>query len=127
MSVMISESEAVGSVPSTVMSIIHDLRNPLTTIRAASEVLSRSGVPESQVRRMAQNVRGASVRMEELLEEFLGRCRGAHTLRELSETRELIADAVQWIEDRARSQSVEIVQDVPKGLQIWVDRLRIHL
>ena len=51
--------------------------------------------------------------------------RGANR-REISEIRELTADAVQRIADLAESQSVEIIQDVPEGLQIRVDRLRIH-
>ena len=126
MNVMTTERESMGSVPSAAASIIHDLRNPLATIRASSEVLIRSGLSESQVRRIARNVQGASVRIEELLEEFFGQCRGANRQRELSEVRELTADAVHRIADLAESQSVEIVQDVPRGLQIPVDRLRIH-
>jgi len=123
---MTTERESMGSVSSAAASIIHDLRTPLSTIRASSEVLIRSGLSESQIRRIARNVQGASVRMEELLKEFLGQCRGAHSQRELSEIRELTADAVRRIADRAEVQSVETVQDIPTGLKINVDRLRIH-
>ena len=120
---MTTERESIGSAA---VSIIHDLRNPLATIRASSEVLIRSGLSECQVRRIARNVHGASVRIEELLGEFLGQCRRAPKPRELSEIRELTADAVGRIADLAESQSVKIIQDVPAGLQISVDRLRIH-
>lgn len=120
---MTTELESIGSVA---VSIIHDLRNPLAAIRASSEVLIRSGLSECQVRRIARNVHGASVRIEELLGEFLGQCRGADRQRELAEIRELIGDAVQRIADLAESQSVEIIRDVPEGLQIFVDRVRIH-
>ena len=126
MNVMTTERESMGSVPSVAVSIIHDLRNPLSTILASSEVLIRSELSESQIRRIARNVQGASVRIEELLKEFLGQCRGANGQRELSDIRELTADAVRRIADRAEFQSVETIQDIPNGLKISVDRLRIH-
>jgi signal transduction histidine kinase len=114
------------TIRSAAVSIIHDLRNPLAAIRASSEVLIRGGLSECQVRRIARNVHGASVRIEELVGEFLGQCRGANRHRELCEIHELIVDAVERIAERAESQSVEIVREVPEGLHISVDRLRIH-
>jgi signal transduction histidine kinase len=119
---MTTELESMGSAA---VSIIHDLRNPLATIRASSEVLIRAGLSECQVRRIARNVHGASVRIEELVAEFL-QCRGANRHRELCEIHELIVDAVERIAELAESQSVEIVQEVPEELHISVDRLRIH-
>jgi signal transduction histidine kinase len=72
MNVMTTERESMGSASSVAVSIIHDLRNPLPTIRASSEVLIRSGLSESQVRRIARNVQGVSVRMEELTDRLAG-------------------------------------------------------
>jgi hypothetical protein len=51
-------------------SIIREVRDPLATIRAGAEVLVRSGLTELQIQRIARNVQEASIRMQELLEEF---------------------------------------------------------
>jgi signal transduction histidine kinase len=119
-------SEAMGSVPADPISIIHDFRNPLTAIHASAEMLLSQGLSEPHVQRLARNIYGASVRMQELLDEFLGRCGGASRDPELSDIRELANNAVSRIAAAAEFQSVAIVQDVPEGLEIVVDRHRIH-
>jgi signal transduction histidine kinase len=49
----------------------HDLRNPLTAIHASAEMLVHSTLTDVQVRRIARNMYGASVRMKILLDEFV--------------------------------------------------------
>jgi signal transduction histidine kinase len=118
--------EQKGPTSKVAISLIHDFRNPLATIRASSEMLVRSGLSEPQIRRIARNVHGASLEMQELLEEFVAHCKGADREHEVSDLHELAANAVGRIADRAASQSVEIVQDIPGGLEITVDRHRIQ-
>jgi K+-sensing histidine kinase KdpD len=46
-----------------VVSIVHDLRNPLATIHSSAEMLVRSSLSQPQVHRIARNIYCALVRM----------------------------------------------------------------
>lgn len=114
-------AEGAASV-SAVMSIVHDLRNPLATIHGSAEMLVGSRLSQPQVHRIARNMYCASVRMRELLEEFLERSRVAENEREPSDICELVASAVEKVAISAEFQSVHIVQVVPEGLIVTLDR-----
>jgi signal transduction histidine kinase len=108
---------------SEVASIVHDLRNPLAAIRGSAAILVRSRVSQSQVQRIARNMYRASVRMRELL-EFLDQSQGLERLA-LSDVHDLVASAVDQIAGSAELQSVHIVQAIPEGLVIALDRRRM--
>jgi hypothetical protein len=57
--------EPTGRLPE-IASLLHDLRNPLSTISASAEVLIGTGLSEPQIHRVARNLHCASVRMKEL-------------------------------------------------------------
>jgi signal transduction histidine kinase len=109
-----------------ITAIIHDLRNPLSAIRASAEMLIGPRLSDSQLRRVARNLYGASVRTEELLEEFLRRYRGTKTGVEPSDLHELVNSAVEKVALLAESQSVRIMENVPERLIIELDRRRIE-
>lgn len=106
-------------------SIVHDLRSPLSTIHGSAELLIRAGLSDQQVHRIARNVYGASVRMKELLDEFLHQYRGSCVGGE-SSLRQLLAGAVERIAALAESQSVQIFQSVPETLVTVLDRDRLQ-
>ena len=125
MNVMTIVNERAGSV-SEVESIVHDLRNPLSAIHGSAEMLIGSKLSEPQLHKVARNLYGASVRMRELLDEFLNRHRAAERGLEPADLRELVAGAVDKIALAAESQSVHIMQSVPDNLMVAVDRPRIQ-
>jgi signal transduction histidine kinase len=114
-----------GSIPAAV-SIIHDLRNPLAAIHGSAEMLVRSKLSQPQVSRIARNMYCASVRMRELLEEFLDQSRLTEKTMEHADVHELVTGAVDRVAVSAEFQSVRIVRVVPQGLKIEVDRHRIQ-
>ena len=107
-------------------SVVHDLRNPLSTIYGSAELLISADLSEQQIRRLARNMYGASVRVKELLDELLSRYRRTDGDMELSNLRELIVNAVDKIAMLAEAQSVRLVQNLPATLIIAVDRRRIE-
>jgi signal transduction histidine kinase len=109
-----------------ITSIIHDLRNPLSSIQGGAEVLIHSTLSAPQIHRIARNMYGASVHMKELLDEFLSRYRAAGERAEPSDLREIVRNAVDKLALVAEAQSVEIVQDVPDDLVVAIDRDRIR-
>jgi len=109
-----------------ITSIVHDLRNPLSTIHGGAEILISSRLSESQVHRIVRNMYGASIHMRELLDEVLTRFRGTDKGAEPSDLGELVTSAVDKVAVVAEAQSVEIVQNVPEELVIPLDRQRIQ-
>src|SRR5436190_2258677 len=127
MSPMPIAPERSGSIPAAVaVAIVHDLRNPLSAIHGCAEMLIDSRLSHLQVQRIAQNMYGASIRMRELLEEFLERCKGIEKGRESCDLRELVTSAFEVIGQTAEVQSVRILRDIPAGLKIVVDRHRVR-
>jgi signal transduction histidine kinase len=116
-----------GSIPAAVaVAIVHDLRNPLTAIHGCAEMLIDARLSQPQVHRIAQNMYRASFRIQELLDEFLERCRGAEQGREPSDVRQLVTNATEVIGHTAEVQSVRIIRDIPAGIQVFVDRRRVR-
>jgi signal transduction histidine kinase len=125
MTLLIKGSEQTRSI-SAVASIVHDLRNPLATIHGSAEMLVASRLSPAQIQRIARNMYRASARMRELLDEFFDQSRSAERQMEPSDVRELVRSAVNRVAVSAESQSVQIVQAVPEGLTIAVNRHPIH-
>jgi len=113
---------ALGSLA---ISVVHDIRNPLAVIRSGAEMLSNSQLPEKQVRRLARNVYNASVRVEELLQDYVDLCRTRDCQPHASNLRRLVAHAVERIAAVPQAQSLVVEQDVPEDLVVIVDRRRI--
>jgi signal transduction histidine kinase len=111
---------------SEIMSIVHDLRNPLSTIHGSAELLIGNGLSEPQIRRVSAHIYDASVRINELLQECLTRYQHPDSGPECYGLAELVNGAVHKIALRAHSQSVQIFQNVPKDFQVTVDRQRIQ-
>jgi len=117
--------ELAGPIPE-IASLVHDLRNPLSAIHGSAEVLISSRLSELQVRRIARNLFGASVRMKELLDEVLTRYSGTERRVDPSDLRELVTSAVDKVALVAEAQSAKIIQNIPENLEIAVDRQRIE-
>ncbi len=117
MNVLTISSEPQASI-SAAASIVHDLRNPLATLHGSAEILVRSRLSRPQVNRIARNMYSASVRMREMLEDFLDQTRGSGKALEPSHLRDLIQTAVDRIAVSAEFQSVQIVQAVEEDLVI---------
>ena len=107
------------------MSVVHDLRNPLAAIHSGAEMLHACQLPEQQVRRLARNIRNASVRIQELLQDYVDLCRAGESQRRPSILRNLVAQAVDRVADVADAHSVVVVQDIADDLFVTVERGRI--
>jgi signal transduction histidine kinase len=107
------------------MSIIHDLRNPLAVIHSGAEMLNGSQLPDHQVRRLTRNMYDASVRIQELLNDYVDLFRTRESQLLPFSLRRLVAEAVDRIAAMAEAQSVIVVQDVPEDLVVNLQRRRI--
>jgi signal transduction histidine kinase len=97
--------------------MIHDFRNPLGTIRSASEMLLDADVNAVQLKRLAGNMHNAATRMQELLTDLTDSLRGNLAPREIGSLLEVILAACKTA--RARShENVRLLVDVPVGLRL---------
>ena len=107
------------------MSIVHDLRNPLSAIYSGAEMLLESQLPPEESHRLARNIFTSAVRIKELLQDYVDHCRATERQLSPANVRNLVSDAVDRIAPLAEAQSVAMVQEVPADLAILVDRRRI--
>jgi two-component system phosphate regulon sensor histidine kinase PhoR len=107
------------------MSIVHDLRNPLSAVYSGAEMLLESQLPPEESHRLARNIFTSAVRIKELLQDYVDHCRATERQLSPSNVRNLISDAADRIAPLAEAQSVALVQDIPVDLAILVDRRRL--
>src|SRR5580658_5338196 len=74
-------------------SIVHDLRNPLGTVIAGSEMLMELDLAPAQVKRLAANILRSAGRMRDLVADLVGASGGSKSRSEICKIREVIASA----------------------------------
>jgi signal transduction histidine kinase len=107
-------------------SIVHDLRNPLGTVFAGAEMLMQLDPASPQGKRLAANIYRAASRMRELLADLAGASCGNKSTCEICNIRDVIIAASEAALLAAESQRVQILHEVPEGLEIPVQRSRIE-
>jgi signal transduction histidine kinase len=112
----------IAGVDRVALKIVHDLRNPLSTIHAAAEMLISSELSIGQIQRLVRNMYLASTRSQELLQHFAESCRLESSGRKPCNFMNLIATAIGRVSPAATAQSVLIQQLVPSDLVVILDR-----
>jgi signal transduction histidine kinase len=108
------------------VSILHDLRNPLGTVIAGSEMLMELDLTPAQVKRLAANVLKAAGRMRNLVADFADAKRGNKSKSEICKIRDVIAAASEAASPAAEKQSVRILNDAPGGIELPMARSRME-
>jgi signal transduction histidine kinase len=118
--------EAISTIGWLSASILHDLRNPLATICAGAELLMDLDSPSTQVRRLAANMCQAAGRMRQLLADLPSITRDNVSTAEICDIREVIAAASEAALAAKEYQSVQILLDVPDGIDLPLVRSHIE-
>jgi signal transduction histidine kinase len=121
-----SRQKRTSSIGWLSTSIVHDLRNPLGTVCAAAEMLMQLEPSSTEVKRLAANIYRAAGRMHELLADLAGASCGNQPVFEICKIRDVIATASEAALPAAEMQSVQILHDVPDGLEMALDRSRME-
>src|SRR5580700_8537898 len=107
-------------------SIVHDLRNPLGTVIAGSEMLMELDLTPAQVKRLAANILRAAGRMRDLVADLAGANRGNKSTSEICKIRDVVAAASEAASPAAEKQSVRILNNVPGGIEVPMARSRME-
>jgi signal transduction histidine kinase len=108
-------------------SILHDLRNPVGTIYAGAEMLMTLDTTPNQVKRLAANMHRAAGRMRELLTDLTSLTYGKRSTVEICDIREIIAAAWDAAAAAMENHRVQILLDVPEGIELPLARSRMKL
>jgi signal transduction histidine kinase len=108
-------------------SILHDLRNPVGTIYAGAEMLMTLDTTPNQLKRLAANMHRAAGRMRELLTDLTSVTYGKRSTPEICDIREIIATASEAAVAAMDNQRVQILLDVPEGIELPLARSRMKL
>ena len=118
--------ERIETIGQLSTSIVHDLRNPLAAIYAGAEMLVDSNLPEEQTRRLAKNIYRASRGIQDMLQQLLDVVRGKSSASELCSLREVIAAAWDTVAPVAENRKIELIAEVPDGLECPMERARME-
>jgi len=121
-----SWQENVSDIEWLSTSIIHDLRNPLGAIYAAAEILADLDPGPTQVKRLATNIYRAAGRMRELLADLNSVACGIRSAAELCDICEVIAAAFDAVSAATENHSVQILLEVPEGIELPLMRSRME-
>ena len=118
--------ERISTIGRLSTSIVHDLRNPLAAIYAGAEMLFDINLAAPQVRRLATNIYRASRGIQEMLQQLLNVSRGRSGAPETCSVRDVIAAAWSAVETEADVQKIELITQVPDGLECPMERARME-
>jgi signal transduction histidine kinase len=107
-------------------SIVHDLRNPLGTVIAGTEMLMDLDLAPVQVKRLAANILRAAGRMRDLVADLAGASSGNRSSPEICKIHDVIAAASEVASPSAEGGSVRILNSVPSGIEIPTERSRME-
>jgi signal transduction histidine kinase len=107
-------------------SVLHDLRNPLGTICAGTELLMDLDSTSPQMKRLADNICRAAGRIRQLLADLAGVARANIPTAELCDIREVIAAASEAASAAMEQEGFEILLDVPDGIDLPLVRSHIE-
>jgi signal transduction histidine kinase len=118
--------EALSAVGSLSASILHDLRNPLGAIYAASELLVQADAGTTQVKRLATNIYRAARRMRELLADLGSVAGGNRPTPEICDIGEVIAAASDAAAANTNNHNVQILVKASDGIELPLIRSRME-
>jgi signal transduction histidine kinase len=121
-----SQQENVDGIEWVATSVVHDLRNPLGAISAAAEILLDLDSATTQVQRLATNIFRAAGRMQDLLADLNSVALGNTPTPEICDIREVITAAYSAASPAADGRRVQIVIEVPEGIELPLIRPRMQ-
>jgi signal transduction histidine kinase len=120
-----SDLHEQGTLGAIAMSIVHDLRNPLSAIHGAAEILNDLPASNEVVVRLSRSIYDASLQIKQLLQDYVDRCLSAEAENQLSSLHALVSAAVNRIVAASAETCMLIQVHVPDNLYVRVDRIRI--
>jgi signal transduction histidine kinase len=118
--------ERLSAISRISTSIVHDLRNPLAAIYGGAEMLVDGDLPQSQTKRLAENIYRASRQIQHLLQELADVARGRTDPPEICNLRDVVLGACEPLRGQAEQREIELKISVPEDIEIPLARARME-
>lgn len=110
-------SEKFASMGRVVASIAHEIRNPLGIIRSSAELLQRrAGSADPATSRILGAIYDESVRLSRTVNDFLDYARPRQPRRDEVDVRQVLEQALSFLEGEFGRHDVRIERDLPEPL-----------
>ena len=120
------QAEKLGALGELSAGIVHEVRNPLGSIKGAVEILEDELAENSPRREFAELAKKEIGRLDKLVGEFLRFARPAALAVEKNDLNKIVESVVSLIENQASAQSVTIEKRLQKNLpEVAVDAEQI--
>lgn len=116
-------NEKLVSMGRVVASIAHEIRNPLGIIRSSAQLLQRRAEgADAATKRILGAIYDESVRLSQTVNDFLDYARPRQPRRDLVNVRQVLEQALAFLEGEFRSREVSVDVDVPDDLLVVGDK-----
>jgi signal transduction histidine kinase len=119
------QRERLAAVGRLSAGLAHEIRNPLASIKGATEVLQDHEPADSGRGRMLAIVREEAARLNDVLTRFLAFARPSAGERSRFDLRDELADVVELVRHRDRAPRVSLRVETPRG-EVHGDRAAIR-
>jgi signal transduction histidine kinase len=110
----------------SLLSLVHDLRNPIAAVCVGAEMLVQGDLSPEQSRRIVLNVYRASAHADRLLKNLAKIWRGEGEALRLWDLADFVNDICEAIAAAAQSQMVAIEIDIPDFIEVAIQRTRME-
>lgn len=112
------QAEKLASLGELSAGIVHEVRNPLASIKGAIEILEDELTVDSPRREFVGLAKGEIDRLDRLVGEFLRFARPTVPSKTPTDPNAIVSSVVGLVENQAASQSVAIVKDLQTDLPL---------
>lgn len=112
------QAEKLASLGELSAGIVHEVRNPLASIKGAIEILEDELMVDSPRREFVGLAKGEIDRLDQLVGEFLRFARPAKPSKTPTDLNEIVDSITGLIANQATNQSVTVISDFQKNLPL---------
>jgi len=117
--------QIAGNSTELTLSIVHDLRNPLSAICGCAELLDAANLDPEQTRRVAANIRRAGEQMKNLLTSIVSVAKGRTDDIQSCKLNEILSGACDAA-GIARRDDINVIINASEEIELWMDQLRME-
>jgi two-component system sensor histidine kinase HydH len=112
------QAERLSSLAEIASTVVHEIRNPLASIKGAVEILEDELPTSSPRREFAQIAKTEVARIDKLVQEFFHSARAKEPNREPTDPNTVVHAVSLLIEKQAKQQGVSIIEELPDDVGI---------